>query len=190
VSVRFGILGLVRERPRRGYDLLLDFLALAGGSESWDVKPAQIYATLTRLEAAGLVHASGGEGESRVWGITESGSAELDAWLDSPTPGPRPGDEFFVKLMLRLRLGAGEPRELLKLQRASLLRELHEVQSRRQGRSAESELAHILLLDQAAMRLEADLRWIDMVEARLDDILRQPFPRSVPRPRGRPRKGE
>jgi hypothetical protein len=49
-------------------------------------------------------------------------------------------------------------------------------------------LAQILLLDKAAMHLEADLRWLDMTEARLDEIKRQPLPEPEARPRGRPRK--
>jgi hypothetical protein len=46
----------------------------------------------------------------------------------------------------------------------------------------------ILLLDQVVMHLEADLRWLDIVEQRLDDIRRQPSPEPEVRPRGRPRK--
>jgi hypothetical protein len=49
-------------------------------------------------------------------------------------------------------------------------------------------LARILLLDSAVMHTEAELRWLDMVEARLDDIRQQPPPIPPPRPRGRPRK--
>ena len=38
------------------------------------------------------------------------------------------------------------------------------------------------------MHLEADLRWLDMVEGRLDEITRQPLPGPEARPRGRPKK--
>ena len=38
------------------------------------------------------------------------------------------------------------------------------------------------------MHTEADLRWIDMVEARLDDIKKQPLPEPEVKPRGRPTK--
>ena len=38
------------------------------------------------------------------------------------------------------------------------------------------------------MHTEAELRWLDMIEARLDDIRDQPPPPPTPRPRGRPRK--
>jgi hypothetical protein len=39
------------------------------------------------------------------------------------------------------------------------------------------------------MHLEADLRWLDMVEVRLETIKDQPFPEPEIRRRGRPRKG-
>jgi hypothetical protein len=44
------------------------------------------------------------------------------------------------------------------------------------------------LLDKLIMHLEADLKWLDLLEARLDDIRKQPVPQPEPRPRGRPRK--
>ncbi len=46
----------------------------------------------------------------------------------------------------------------------------------------------ILLFDQVVMHLEADLRWLDIVEQRLDEIKRQPQPKPLPKPRGRPKK--
>jgi hypothetical protein len=51
-------------------------------------------------------------------------------------------------------------------------------------------MAQILLLDKAIMHLEADLRWLDMIERRLDDIKGQPLPEPEIRRRGRPRKGD
>jgi len=44
------------------------------------------------------------------------------------------------------------------------------------------------LFDKAIMHLEADLRWLDMVEARLGEVERQPLPEPEVKPRGRPRK--
>ena len=40
------------------------------------------------------------------------------------------------------------------------------------------------------MHLEADLRWLDLIESRLEDIQRQPLPEPESRPRGRPPKGK
>jgi hypothetical protein len=49
-------------------------------------------------------------------------------------------------------------------------------------------LAQILLMDKAIMHLEADLRWLDIVEQRLDEIRSQPAPVPDIKPRGRPKK--
>jgi hypothetical protein len=45
-----------------------------------------------------------------------------------------------------------------------------------------------LLLDQAIMHVEADLRWLDVIEARLEEVRQQPLPEPEARRRGRPRK--
>ena len=55
MSVRNALLGLLEQRPRHGYELHDAFEAMAGGEDNWDVKPAQVYATLARLEPAGLI---------------------------------------------------------------------------------------------------------------------------------------
>jgi hypothetical protein len=38
------------------------------------------------------------------------------------------------------------------------------------------------------MHLEADLKWLDLLDARLDEIRKQPVPKPELRPRGRPKK--
>ena len=43
-------------------------------------------------------------------------------------------------------------------------------------------------MDLAVMQLEAELRWLEMVEARLDDIRRQPVPGRTSAAGGAPRR--
>ena len=52
------------------------------------------------------------------------------------------------------------------------------------------ELARILLLDSAIMHTEAELRWLDIVEVRLEEVQAQPPPERQLRKRGRPRREE
>jgi DNA-binding PadR family transcriptional regulator len=192
MSVRFALLGLLAQRPRHGYELHAAFEALVGGEQNWDVKPAQIYTTLARLEDAGLVTYEGAEQgggpEKYNYAITRDGRAELIAWLASGVEREHSRDEFFLKLMLALLLGEVSPRALIQTQRAKLFQDLHTVTVRRNRCDPKRELARILLFDKAIMHLEADLRWLDMVEARLDEVKRQPLPEPEAKPRGRPRK--
>jgi len=192
MSVRCALLGLLAQRPRHGYELHAACEALVGGAENWDVSPAQVYSTLARLREAGLVREEGleqeGGPEKVIHALTPEGRRELEAWFRTPVRAQHQRDEFFVRLMLCLATGVVDPRTVIYAQRASLYQELHALTTQRAKADPRSELAYILLLDQAVMHLEADLRWLDMVEARLDDVRRQPLPEPQPRPRGRPRR--
>lgn len=192
MTVRNALLGLLAQRPRHGYELHAAFEALAGGKQNWEVKPAQIYATLNRLEESNLiapasVEQNGGP-EKLTYTITPAGEAELVNWLRAPVEAQHQRDEFFLKLVLSLATGAVDPYQLIYAQRTSFYRQLHNITARRVNADPAAELAYILLLERAAMHLEADLRWLDMIEARLDEIKRQPIPEPTARPRGRPPK--
>ncbi|WP_299024709.1 PadR family transcriptional regulator [uncultured Thermanaerothrix sp.] len=192
--VRNAILGLLSQRSRYGYELLQAFQALAGGRETWDLRPAQVYTTLLRLKDSGLIveeENSPGEAlEKRRYTITPAGQEELRRWFETPVRAEPQHDEFFLKLMIALATGQADPQRLIYTQRASLFQELHRLTALRMTLDPSTSLAHILLLDQAVMHLEADLRWLDMIEARLDDVRKQPIPEPELRPRGRPAKGE
>jgi DNA-binding PadR family transcriptional regulator len=192
MSVRNALLGLLAERPRHGYELHANFVALAGGQDAWDVKPAQVYTTLARLADAGLVTQEAvekeGGPEKRIYAVTPAGRDELAAWLGSSVPAEHQRDEAYVKLMLSLWLDDVDPYHVIRVQRSALYRELHRITAQRQRANPDTELGTILLLDKAAMHVEADLRWLDMVESRLEDVRRQPRPKPEVRPRGRPRR--
>ena len=55
MSVRQAVLELLVQRPSQGYELHAAFKAVAGGEQNWNVKPAQVYSTLTRLQGSGQV---------------------------------------------------------------------------------------------------------------------------------------
>lgn len=194
MSVRYALLGLLSQRPRHGYELHAAFEALVGGEENWQVKPGQVYATLHRLAEAGWVTETSmkhEEGlEKRIYALTAKGRAALEKWLYTGTPSNHTRDEFFVKLMIALMLKGMDIRRLIQTQRNTLYQELHRFTHRRMEANPKTELAYVLFLDKIVMRLEADLRWLDMVEARLDEIQNQPLPQPEVKLRGRPRKTE
>ena len=181
MSVRNAILGLLIQRPRHGYELRAAFEALMGGEQNWEVKPAQIYTTLSRLEEGGLVAQTAveqdGGPEKRIYDITPAGRVELAVWFNGAVEDQPQRDEFYLKLMLSLATGAADPYKVIQVQRARLYRSLHQLTTRRLALDHTVALAQILLLDKAVMHVEADLRWLDMVEGRLDEIRRHPRPR-------------
>lgn len=190
-SVQNALLALLSQRPRHGYELRDLFEASIGGH--WELNSGQIYSSLDRLARDGLVIEEGiekGSGpDKRLWTLTEQGKAELDIWLASPVLRDyRLRDELYLKLMLTLVTQPKKARQVLIVQRRELFRELHDLTARRNLLNPRSQLAQILLLDSAIMHTEAELRWLEMVEARLDDIREQPPPIPSPRPRGRPKK--
>jgi DNA-binding PadR family transcriptional regulator len=192
MTVKHGILGLLSLQPRYGYELRAAFMAVAGGEENWEVKPAQIYSTLARLEQAGLVKGQGARKsrtpEKRVFVITALGRRELERWFEVNDPPEHQRDAIYLKMVLSLATGLVDSRKIISRERAMLYRELHRATARRSEADPSSKLSLILLLDKSVMHLEADLRWLDMLEARLEEIKDQPVASPELRPRGRPKK--
>lgn len=195
MSVRYAILGLLAKKPRHGYELRAAFEAVVGGDANWEVKPAQIYTTLERLEEASLVErlsdlGEGDEPSRRVYAVTGSGHTALAEWFANGVTPEHQRDEFFVKLMVGLTSGEADPARLIQTQRAHLYQELHAATTLRDTYDPKKAMAQILLLDKAIMHLEADLRWLDITEMRLEEVKGQPLPEPEIRPRGRPKKLE
>jgi DNA-binding PadR family transcriptional regulator len=192
MSVRNALLGLLAQRPRHGYELHAAFEAVVGGEENWDVKPSQIYTTLARLQESGLVEEEsvgrGGGPEKRIYAITRAGRHALVEWFSSGVAREHQRDEFFIKLILSLATGEANPRKVIQTQRAKLYQDLHDTTAQRNHFDPKTELAQIFLFDKAIMHLEADLRWLDMIESRIDEVKRQPLPEPEVKPRGRPKK--
>jgi DNA-binding PadR family transcriptional regulator len=192
LSVRNAILGLLAQKPRHGYELHAAFAAVVGEA-TWDVKPAQIYTTLERLEESGLVQTKsdlgeGREPDRRIYAITHDGRDALKDWFEEGVATEHQRDEFYVKLMIGLVSGEADPARVIQTQRARLYQELHDATAHRDTHDPQAEMAQILLIDKAIMHLEADLRWLDMIEMRLEAIKGQPFPEPEIRRRGRPKK--
>lgn len=181
MAVREGILALLADQPRHGYDLRATFEART--ASLWNLNSGQVYTTLDRLERDGLVHADADpddpSGRRRLYAITPAGRAELVAWLDAGSWRVEPQrDELLMKVLL-----AAETPDLagavIDGHRHVLLERLHRL--RREQRSATTDLAHDLAHDALAARLEADLAWLDRCEQRLARRRAAPHPEPDPR---------
>lgn len=170
----FAILGLLTLGPGSGYDL--GALAERTVQHFWPVTRPHIYSELSKLEHLGHVTSieveQRGAPDKRVYSITASGERELDAWLGEPDPEvQRPRHPILIKLFFAERLEPGAIRPLLASYRAGL----------EARRATYAGLAAGVMPGQqwpdnqyvrltarfGQRRMEADLAWLDEVEAAL-----------------------
>jgi DNA-binding PadR family transcriptional regulator len=166
--LRFVLLGLLDAEPRYGYELKAVFETFLGGT--WPLNIGQVYTTLARLEKDGLVEAEVVPQDllpdRKVYALTDEGRAELDAWATAPARGPvRLRDEFFLKIAVRSLTDTAAAAALIHAQRAAHLDALAELSSAQDDAGLHPSTA--LLLEGAMLRLEADLKWLDVAESRL-----------------------
>ena len=167
MAVREGLLALLNEGPRHGYQLKTEFEQATGGV--WPLNVGQVYTTLERLERDGLVDTAE-DGGQKTYRITVDGLAALGAWWEAvPADDPPPRDELMLKVLMGIEQGREHALKILTRQRSALLALL---QSRRRdaktARNGNGEaLAARLVLDALMVRAEADLRWLDLCEQRL-----------------------
>jgi len=191
MSVKNTLLALLYQRPMHGYELGKQLNTIVDAE--WDVKPGQIASTLARLKDANLVDYTIEEADDapdrKVYHITEAGLQELQDWYLSPEVREyRLGDVFYIKLVLSLVSSPVSPEQVLMAQRRELYRQLHDAMQLRHRSDPATQLPLVMLLDSTIMHLEADLRWIEMCEARLPDLKRYSPPPLEPKVRGRPRR--
>jgi DNA-binding PadR family transcriptional regulator len=165
MSVPLTLLGLLNREPCHGYDLKREYDLYFGRGKPLPF--GQVYATLGRLARDGKVvpgEVESGDGPDRKrYAITEAGRRDVDTWLSEPsTLDPQLQSVIFSKVVLALMLGNPAER-YLDLQRAAHLQRRRElIELKRTG-----NLVDALLADRGLFHLEADLRWIDITEARL-----------------------
>lgn len=178
VSVPHALLGLLEHEPRHGYDLKRLFDRYFAPERP--LAFAQVYSTLGRLEQRGRVRLEAVERvdgpDRRRYAITLDGAAELERWLREPLdPEPHMQAALFTKVVLAI-LSARPVAPIVDAERLAHLARMRELTAIRRTAS----LPVALLADYALFHLEADLRWLDLTEARVADLAQQlPSPSEV-----------
>ena len=161
MAVREGLLALLGDGPRHGYQLKTEFEAVTGGA--WPLNVGQVYTTLDRLARDGLVIVDERAGQ-KSYALTAAGRDELGAWWQAtPAEDPPPRDELMLKVLLAVETGRQHALDVITRQRTALFQLL---QGRRRAQPAES-LADQLVTDALIVRAEADLRWLDLCEQKI-----------------------
>lgn len=168
MSVPHTLLGLLEDGPRHGYELKREYDERFSGDRP--LAFGQVYATLARLLRNGLVEidaVEAGEGpERKRYAITDLGVTDLEEWLGRPEPAePHLQTVLFTKVALAL-LSGRPATALLDVQRAAHLKRMRELTALK----ARGDLPAKLVADYALFHLEADLRWLELTAARLDQL--------------------
>jgi DNA-binding PadR family transcriptional regulator len=159
------VLALLAKEPSHGYQLrarLRDALGPLGDA----MNAGQIYVTLTRLEKAGLLavdrSADGDRADRKVYALTHRGQERVSEWI-AEVAWPRPDlAEFHLKLIAAASAGLADPLTIVDVQRRELLRQVRDAQRAALAEPQHSEAA--LLLEGVVLRLQADLRWLEVCE--------------------------
>jgi DNA-binding PadR family transcriptional regulator len=187
MSIRHGLLALLGQGPRYGYQLRTEFETRTGAT--WPLNVGQVYTTLGRLERDGLVEPSGEDGEGHVfYSITEPGRQEVRTWFGTPVRRDSPPrDELAIKLAMAVTVPGVDVREVVQAQRKHSIRALQDYTRLKAraiaaeslgpagrgsaaggpGDSADQDLAWLLVLEQLIFQTEAEVRWLDHCESRL-----------------------
>lgn len=169
METQYAFLGLLTREPNYGYELkkLYDHYFAADKP----ILAGQVYATLARLARDLKVEevdddgASGGPARTR-YTLTAYGKAELERWLETPEPpAPTLQANLFVKVVLILLTG-GDGRKFIAAQKKSHIQRMRELTTRKLN----APLAEKLLIDNAIFHIEADIRWMDLTSARIDQL--------------------
>jgi DNA-binding PadR family transcriptional regulator len=168
VSIQYALLGLLDNAPRHGYDLKRAFDQVL--SPERPVPFGQVYASLARLErdhrvAIDTVERVEGPDRKR-YAITDHGRAALRTWLAEPLlPEPHLQSELYLKVVLAILIGESLD-DLLDTQRRAHLARMRTLTTLRRN----APLPTALLADYATFHLEADLRWLEVTAARIDEL--------------------
>ena len=170
MSIRHSLLALLEDQPRYGYQLRVEFENRTGAT--WPLNIGQVYTTLDRLERDALVARDGDDGNGHVvYSITAAGKAESRNWFAAPVERNNPPrNELAIKLALAVTLPGVDIQAIIQNQRVSSLRSLQDYSKARRDTALNQragDTASLLVLDSLIFQAEAEVRWLDLCEARM-----------------------
>lgn len=170
MSIRRSLLALLQDQPRYGYELRIEFQDRTGAN--WPLNIGQVYTTLDRLERDGLVKNDGDDGAGHVvYSITEAGRADVQSWFEAPVKRDSPPrNELAIKLALAVTLPGVDVAAAIQTQRLASIDALQEYTKARRDTAVSQRVedtASLLVLDSLIFQTEAEVRWLDLCEARM-----------------------
>ncbi|MBK5269071.1 MAG: PadR family transcriptional regulator [Acidimicrobiia bacterium] len=169
VGIKEGLLCLLVKNEGHGYQLKQDLESATG--DTWQVNIGQVYTTLQRLERDGLATSHSPDADGRVtYSVTDDGRVVAKEWMAQPVDLAAAGrDEISLKLLMALVSGVEHPRRVIEVQRGSIMGLLQDYTALKSD-NLNDDFAWLLYLDRLIFSAEAELRWLERVESRLDDL--------------------
>ncbi|WP_409341646.1 PadR family transcriptional regulator [Paenibacillus sp. MBLB4367] len=178
-TLAYGLMSLLTLTPTYGYDLIPKIKLF------WPATHGQIYPLLAKLVDKGLisyeqVHQSD-KPDKKVYSLTESGQAALQAWIAEPTAAPALRDELALKTFC-IRTTDRAIASKLFTDRIQLyktnMKELEDKREQLRIRLSIDDLTQIpldspylggyLLMQKAEWNMASDLRWCEWALKLLD----------------------
>lgn len=165
--MRHFFLALLQDGPAHGYDLKRSYDRLFGAVAP-PLNVGQVYVTMRRLEREGLVtveaEARDGGRDVKTYAITTEGGKVLEEWLAEPVAPPSGRSDLVVKLAATWLLGPDAVRSFVAHHRQLHLEQLRRLDARA-AQAARGSLDDVLVQG-AALRIQAELRFLDLIDER------------------------
>lgn len=197
MSVKMGLLALLRSGPRGVYQLRQEFEACSGGG--WKLNIGQAYTTMQRLERDGLVTAAGttpsteqGRPDIDLYALTDAGLTLVTTWWNTPVDESHTSkDELTIKIAAAALHNPATADTIIDTQRRAALARMRDLtraqrtkRPHRKNASAPPHTAddpnhtrhhldHIaalgneLAIERQLFLTEAQLRWLDHIHTRI-----------------------
>lgn len=168
MGLKEGLLCLLAAGENYGYELKSQLESTT--ADTWQVNIGQVYTTLQRMERDGLVvHRDSEEGRV-VYSLTDEGHDAARQWMQMPVDLAVAGrDEISLKILMAIRSSIEDPRRVVERQRGSTMALLQDYTALKTDDGVE-DIGWLLYLDRLIFSAEAELRWLDKVESRLETM--------------------
>lgn len=168
MAVKDALLALLADGPQYGYQLKSLFDEATGSA--WPLNIGQVYSTLQRLERDELVEPDGEPDQDgrQQYLLTAQGRDALKAWIDTPVEHPIASrDEVSMKVLIAVATGVTPALDLVRDQRVAAMSSLQSLTAMKAD-AVGGELAWRLHIDRNVLLAESEIRWLDLVEQRLE----------------------
>ena len=181
MSLKYGLLGFLSNQPNTGYELHKLY------PEPTRPTIAYIYRTLANMAKEGLVEYTRVGQENRpdrkVYRITDTGTAELQRWLDAPLHFEIPRNTILVQVWFGSRIGRDKLTANIRSYRAEIKTVMDKLSSRRQwslagpkkGLKRDNDAQYRAMVYQSVIAyLNNQIEWLDSILERIKQLPEKP----------------